>query len=348
MVRLGEQFREWFPADPLRATVTQSSLPDKLLQVVQKSTENNPWFTHEAVYHALYAWGQALSPDGLSQWLEGYEIPEGDGDRKVAVIAAGNLPLVGLHDVLCVYAAGHKALCKLSSQDPYLLPLILEYLNPESDKDFPIRIPDWPMKDFDAVIATGSNNTNRYFEYYFGRYPHIFRRNRTSVALLSGCESTEDLRRLTSDFWLYFGLGCRSVSKIFVPAGYDFGSLVSAIKEWEILGLHHKFANNYHYQRAVHLMNARECIDTGNALLREDSGYHAPVSCLNYESYQDSRMVEQRLEQDQDQIQCKVRVAQGEGWLSPGSTQYPELTDYADGVDTMAFVLSLNQLHENA
>jgi len=342
LIRLGRQLREWLPEDPRELEPDSFGLSKELTEVIDRSSAHNPWFTTEAIRFALWNWGQTLTEEGLMDWITAYELTE-VGDRNVAVITAGNIPMVGWHDIISVYLGGQRALCKLSSQDPYLIPFLWELLNPDGEPDFPICIPHWPCREFEAVIATGSDNTNRYFEYYFGAHPHIFRKNRTSVARLSGEESEDELRALIGDMFLYFGLGCRNVSKLFIPDGYDLSPLASMIAEREELALHHKFTNNYHYQKAVCTMNSRDFLDCGNALLLESSSYHAPVSTIHYEYYNSAGAISDALKRDAELLQCKVRSGGGNDWVRPGMTQRPSLKDYADGKDTLSFVLSLNE-----
>lgn len=337
--RLGRQLREWFPEKPSGEIL--GTLPDTLQEVIRRSTHINPWFTDEYICLALYTWGRVLTTEALEAWRGSYVFPEKTGNRWIALIMAGNIPLVGMHDALAVFLSGQRALCKWSSQDPELIRFLFEWMNPEKDEDFPLYSPSWPLREMDAVIATGSGNTNRYFEHYFGKYPHIFRGNRTSAALLDGEEDQEELQNLTDDMFLYFGLGCRNVSKLFLPTGYDLQPLMEMIGDRRELCEHHKFGNNYHYQKAVLTMNGREFQDTGNALLLENPSYHAAVSTVHYEFYTHLEEVLVTLDADSAQLQCKIRRGKCGDWIAPGSTQRPGLMDYSDGVDTLDFLLSL-------
>lgn len=337
--RLGKQLRDWFPEKPSGGI--PGTLPGELQEVIRRSSQINPWFTNYYICLALYTWGQTLTLDALNAWRGAYTLPERTGERRVVLIMAGNIPLVGMHDALAVFLSGQQALCKWSSQDPELIRFLFDRLNPEKDPSFPMISPVWPLQDMDAVIATGSGNTNRYFEHYFGDYPHIFRANRTSVAVLDGKESEEELSGLIDDMFLYFGLGCRNVSKLFLPEDHDLRPIMDAIAERRELNEHHKFGNNYHYQKAVLTMNAREYRDTGNALMIENPSYHAPVSTIHYEFYTSTDRISGMLDADSSQLQCKVRRRGSEDWITPGSTQQPGLMDYSDGVDTMDFLLRL-------
>jgi len=321
---------------------------DALKQLVNRAYEQNPWFTKENVLYALSNWANALTPEKIDRWFETENFKENPHSKKVGVVMAGNIPLVGFHDFLSVLASGHDIKAKLSSNDKLLLPLLakyLMYLNPAyKDK---IEFVDGPLKDIDAVIATGSNNTARYFDYYFGKYPHIIRKNRNSVAVLTGKETPEELDRLADDVMRYFGLGCRNVSKIFVPENYDFNPLFKALLKYKDLINYQKYANNYDYNKAVYLMSTDEHIrnsmlDNGLILLKQDSHYASPIGTLFYEYYKDIDDVKKILEHDKDQIQAVVsRAPELENTLDFGQTQSPELWDYADGVNTIAFLNKL-------
>ncbi len=276
-----------------------------------------------------------LQPSMLEQWLSKYSIDDGPAKpRTIGVVMAGNIPLVGFHDWLCVFMSGHKAMIKPSSKDKVLIEHLIS------------RIAEWGATDrtvlaerlngCDAYIATGSNNSSRYFEYYFGKYPHIIRKNRTSVAILSGREKYEDLEKLADDVYTYFGLGCRNVTKIFVPRHFDFVPLLAAFKKYNYLADHHKYKNNYDYNLAIHLLNKVEYMTNGSILLVENPSFFSPISQLHYEYYDDLPTLEQNLNKS-DEIQCIT----GSGHLPLGLAQSPALTDYADGVDTMQFLTTL-------
>ena len=256
---------------------------------------------------------------------------------------AGNLPLVGFHDLLCVFITGHRAQVKLSEKDPYLLPHLLNLLGAiDAEAAQSIQLVD-KLRGFDAVIATGSDNSARYFEAYFGKYPHIIRRNRNGLAALHGDELEEDLHLLGKDIFTYFGLGCRNVSKIYVPRDYPFEPLLKALHEYRDIILNHKYKHNFDYQYALLVLNKEPFRNTGSLILREDASTASPVATLHYSYYADVQDLEQDLDARQEGIQCLVAP---QGWLSRpvlpfGQTQHPELWDYADGVDTMSFLLSL-------
>lgn len=308
----------------------------------------NPWFTEEFVRNAVGAIAYMLQEKKLRKWIslyhsEEFDITEG---KQIGVVMAGNIPLVGFHDFLCVLLSGHTFQGKLSSKDQYLMKLLAELvctINPNfADK---ISLTEERLKDFDAIIATGSDNSARYFEYYFGKYPNIIRKNRTSVAVITGNESESELSSLADDVFLYFGLGCRNVSRFFVPEGYDFGPLFKSFEKYSYLGNHNKYANNYEYNRAIYLVNQTKHLDGGFFILKEDTGLFSPLAVFFYEYYSSPEHLENLLNIHKLGIQALVSADQGqEGAVTPGSAQYPEPWDYADGVDTMAFLLSLNKL----
>ena len=321
---------------------------DVLKQLIDRAHENNPWFTRDNVLYALSSWGEALQPEKIDQWLDKYQLTDHPDPKKVGVIMAGNIPLVGMHDFLSVLAAGHDIKAKLSSNDKLLLPVLAKYLTyvEPAYKD-KITFVDGHLKDIDAVIATGSDNTARYFDYYFGKYPHIIRKNKNSVAVLTGDETEEELDGLADDIMLYFGLGCRNVSKLFVPEGYDFNPLFKALLKYKDLINYQKYANNYDYNKAVYLMSVDKdvrdsLIDNGLILLKKDVNYASPIGTVFYETYKDIDDVNKILQADKDKIQAVVSHApQIENKIPFGTTQQPELWDYADGVDTMKFLTNL-------
>jgi hypothetical protein len=316
---------------------------NKLEETVKNASAHNAWFTSENMRFALQQWSSQLSEDNLENWLQRYDLTE-KAEKKVAVIMAGNIPLVGFHDFLSVLISGHSVLVKQSSKDKILLPAlteILKQINPKwEDK---IEFEDERLSHFDAIIATGSNNTARYFDYYFSDKPNIIRKNRNAVAVLSGEESTEVLKPLAEDVFRYFGLGCRSVSKIFVPKNYDFDKLFQALYGWKHLINHHKYASNYDYNKAVYLMSEFKMLENGFLLLKETPGeFASPIAVLFYEFYDDKEQLKQYLKDQSENIQCVLsHKGEIEGSLPYGESQNPKLTDYADGVDTMDFLTKL-------
>jgi hypothetical protein len=311
---------------------------DSFISLISQSQHHNRWFTPEQVYFAAEQWAEALTPENLDNWLNPYNINNSE-PKTVALILAGNIPLVGFHDFLSVLVSGHKALVKLSSNDKHLLPFLAKYLIAvEPGLSERITFTEEKLEGFDAVIATGSNNTARYFEYYFKDKPSIIRRNRNSVAVLTGNETHEELAGLGEDIFRYFGLGCRNVSKLFVPRGYDFKAFFEAIYTYGDIIHYDKYANNYDYNKAVFLMSNFKLLDNEFLTLKEDPGYASPISSVFYEYYDDVEAVKQKLEAEHEQIQCIVGSKSVNGSVAFGYTQKPGLADYADNVDTIAFL----------
>ena len=311
---------------------------------ILKSGNHNPWFTDENIDYSLNEISQSLSKENLEKWVSMYpDLQFSNESKRAGVITAGNIPLVGFHDFLSVLISGNKFVGKLSSKNDKLLPKIIDMLidiEPEF-KDY-ISITADRLKNFDAVIATGSNNSARYFEYYFGKYPHIIRKNRNSAAVLSGNETDEELRLLADDIFLYFGLGCRSVSKLFLPDGYDLDRIFrNSLKHKDVIK-HNKYANNYDYNRTIYLMNLTEFKDNGIMLMKEEISMGSPISVVYYENYSKIETVKQRLEIEKDKIQCVV-AEDGliKDAVSFGNSQKPKLWDYADNIDTVNFLMNL-------
>ena len=308
------------------------------------SAHFNGWFTEENVRCAVAGISRMLEKGKPEKWLGNYALAENKNPKRVGVIMAGNIPLVGVHDFLCVLVSGNTCVAKLSSQDNRLLKAVaakLVAIEPRFNDR--IIFEEGKLANIDAVIATGSNNTSRYFEYYFGKYPHIIRKNRNSVAVLTGDETPEQLALLGDDIFMYFGLGCRNISKLYVPEGYNFDNFFNAIESRKKIVFHSKYANNYDYNKAILLVNKQEHLDNGFLLLKKDDTLSTPVSQVNYSFYKDLNDVKHELELKRTEIQCIVS-AKPEGYVSGvlfGQSQLPELWDYADGVDTMKFLLSL-------
>ncbi|NER11195.1 Acyl-CoA reductase (LuxC) [Muriicola jejuensis] len=333
-VKLGQLLRDFKFDSP-----SYNTQECEFRNAVQRAGSKNGWFTRENLEYAITAWGRELTEDKLRSWISAYSIPERD-PRCVAVIMAGNIPMVGFHDLLCVLMTGHRALVKLSSGDTELLPaLIRKLVEYEPLMEGIITVSDGIMKGFDAVIATGSDNTSRYFEYYFGNKPHIIRKNRNSVAVLTGKETPEQLKALGNDIFMYFGLGCRNVSKLFVPQGYSFESLFTSLEPFESIKNHHKYHNNYDYNKAVYLMSEFPFLDNGFLILKEDKGYASPIGTVYYETYSTLQELGGKLEAEKERIQCVVADGFSAGEVPFGRTQNPSLSDYADGVDTVEFLL---------
>lgn len=302
----------------------------------------NAWFTAEELQKAVHSLHSMLNEADLQHWFS--EIRVTEQPKKVGLILAGNIPMVGFHDVLCVLATGNIALIKLSSSDDRLLPVLLSRLTElepllKSHVEYVER-----LKDFDAVIATGSNNTSRYFDYYFGKVPNIIRKNRNSLAVLSGAESMEDISALGHDIFDYFGLGCRNVSKIFIPEDYDIRNFFEPLEGYKDIINHFKYNNNYDYNKSIYLVNSAAHYDNGFLLLKEDEGMSSPLAVLYYERYTDLAGLGAKLSGLADQIQCVVSntdLGLEQGIVGFGTSQQPKLWDYADNVNTIEFLNGL-------
>ncbi|MBQ4915216.1 acyl-CoA reductase [Maribacter sp. MMG018] len=340
-VKLGEFLRTFCDFTNSDQNIVENNDPwvNRFTDIVARAYHHNGWFTQENIAHAFREWSKVLTKEKLGAWVSQYDTQQNQ-HKKVAIIMAGNIPLVGFHDFLSVLITGNTALVKLSSNDKLLIPLISEYLthlDPSlGDK---IEFSDNLGGDFDAVIATGSNNTARYFEYYFGKKPHIIRKNRNSVAILKGTESKKELQLLGEDIFRYYGLGCRSVSKLLVPHGYDFDNFYKAIYDYKDIINETKYANNYDYNKAVYLMSEFKFLDNGFLVLKEDESYASPIASVFYEYYDSESSLKKKLNKDTDKIQCVVGNNVTENAVPFGNTQKPELWDYADGVDTVEFLL---------
>ncbi|MEZ4853837.1 acyl-CoA reductase [Flavobacterium sp.] len=314
---------------------------DRMVGLISQSKSYNGWFTEENVIFALQSWATALTDENLTKWLSAYNF-EQKAPKNIGLILAGNIPLVGFHDLVCVLISGHNALVKRSSNDQQLIQFMVDYLT-ALDHRFAEKIQfiDGKLEGFNAVIATGSNNTARYFDYYFNAVPNIIRKNRNSVAILTGNETKEQLTALGEDIFRYFGLGCRNVSKIFIPKNYDFTLFFEAIFTKGDVIHYEKYANNYDYNKAVFLMSNYKLLDNEFLILKEDTSYASPIASLYYEYYDSIDAILQKVNQEADNIQCIVSNDLQPNHIPFGKTQHPELWDYADGVDTIAFLNSL-------
>jgi hypothetical protein len=307
---------------------------DDLVKAKTRAYEQNSWFLPSFIEESISQIAhQFLNKEALTEWTSLYPQIGNDGTGiKVGIVMAGNIPLVGFHDLLSTLIAGHTAVVKLSSKDTVLMEYVIKRLiSIDSEFEQTIILQDH-LKNCDAYIATGSNNTSRYFEQYFGKFPHIIRSNKTSIAILDGQESSTDLELLTEDIMLYFGRGCRNVTQIWVPEGYDFIPLLNALKKYNYLLDEHKYKHNYDYQLALLMMNRQFYMDSGGILLSENASPFAAISQIHYQFYKEEVPAFNR-----EEIQCVV----GKGGLSFGSLQQPNLSQYADGVDTLAFLSNL-------
>lgn len=305
------------------------------LNVKDRAVQANQWFSREQIDHAVQNMvSNFLQAPLLQQWLQHYSLSE--QPKVVGITMAGNIPLVGFHDFLCAYLSGHQIRIKLSSKDQVLLPHLLQVLATQDNEVLTqIQFTD-NLRQCDAYIATGSNNTARYFEQYFGKYPHIIRKNRTSVAVLDGTETTEELAALAEDVFLYYGLGCRNVTQVCIPRNYDMAPLFAAFAPYKDYMQHHKYRNNYDYYLAIYLLNKVPYLSNDAVLLVENESPFSAVAVLHYRYYDDKANMLAELQQNQD-LQCIV----GHEHIPFGAAQCPALSDFADGVDTMAFLCSL-------
>lgn len=311
-------------------------------ELILKQKAYNGWFIKENVLEAISTIANSLTHESLNTWVSSYSLAE-KKEKKIGVIMAGNIPLVGFHDFLSVLITGNTLMAKLSSNDKTLLPKIAEILQ-FIDPNFKGKIHFVEkLENFDAVIATGSNNSSRYFDYYFGKYPHIIRKNRNSVAIVHENDTLKEFKQLGKDIFQYFGLGCRNVSKIYFPKNYSINHFFEGIlNDFQNVVYNNKYANNYDYNKAVYLLGNNALLDNDFVLLKEDKGLASPVGVLYYEYYDDINELEKELKEREDEIQCVV----SSGYtplktLAFGTTQSPSWSDYADGVDTIQFLIDL-------
>ena len=310
-------------------------------QAKEKASRENGWFIPEFIELSVRNIAMAfLQKEALVKWAAKYKLihlqAQHEKSKIVGIVMAGNIPLVGFHDMLCAFITGHTTHIKASSKDEVLIKHLVDVMATWNEDVKGLIIFSEILKGCDAYIATGSNNSAGYFEYYFAKYPHIIRRNRTSVAILTGDETNEDLDKLADDVYLYFGLGCRNVTKLYIPEGYDFIPLLTAFKKYNYLADHHKYKNNYDYNLAILLLNKKFYMSNESILLAEDASLFSPISQLNYEFYTDWDRLTISLKQNEN-LQCIA----GKGFIPFGETQKPSLYDYADGVDTMQFLATL-------
>ena len=313
----------------------------ELNKAIDTSYKYNTWFTEDSVKQALNEWSKQLNYSNIKQWTDQYQLTD-KSDKKIAIIMAGNLPLVGFHDLLCGLILNFNCIVKLSSDDKILIPFIIEFL----DSVLPgiknkVEFTTNPIKDFSGVIATGSNSSFKYFEYYFGSYPNVLRKTRHSIAVLDGNESVEDLKNLGNDIFTYFGMGCRSVSKLLVPKGYDFDLLFNALFKFKDIINHNKYVNNYDYNKAVYLMSEQKFIENGFVILKEDEKLGSPIGCLFFEYYENSKDLNTYISNIKDSLQCVVSNLNIPNSTSFGSSQKPNIDDYADNINTLDFLLKI-------
>ena len=338
-VKLG-YFFNYFTSSSKRTEIS-TTFVEGFKHQLKLTKEHNSWFTKNNLNYALQSWADSLTKKKLTAWTDTYNIGNIEA-KNIAIIMAGNIPLVGFHDFLSVLICGHNVLVKQSSNDKHLLPYVSKYLEHIEPKfKGKIRFTEDKLTDFDAVIATGSNNTARYFEYYFKGKPSIIRKNRNSVAVLTGRESHKQLQALSDDIFRYYGLGCRNVSKLYVPSNYNFDALFKAVFKWKDIIEENKYANNYDYNKAVYLMSEFSMLDNGFLMIKEDESFGSPIATLFYEHYNTIEELKLLLNTQKENIQCIVANGFTSNEISFGKTQTPQLWDYADNTDTVDFLLKL-------
>ena len=350
---------------------------DRIATAIRRTSNQNSWFTADNQRLALTEIrDHFLNKNALEKWISAYKIRENEQNTEgvvfelktrneasdgtlnavdslqtsnvkrqtIGLVLAGNIPLVGFHDILCVFVAGHKAVVKLSDKDPFLLPMLLEFLKEIDDRAAAyFSTTTERLSGFDAVIATGSNNSARYFEAYFGKYPHIIRKNRNAVAILRGSETVDELRLLGNDIFQYFGLGCRNVSKLYLPKGYNFTLLLETLHERNDIVLHDKYKNNFDYNFTLLILNKIKYESNGCVLMRETMDIASPISVVYYEFYDNLKDLKTTLQAKSEEIQLVVSALPLENMktFNFGEAQKPSLVDYADGVDTMQFLIEV-------
>ena len=313
---------------------------NKSISTLQNKSEiNNGWFTKWNVETALLAWGKSLNKEDVNLWLEGYTTIK--NTKKVGLISAGNIPFVGLHDILSVWFSGHKAIVKLSSKDLYFLPHIVSFLESECPETTGQIVFSEKLEKFDAVIATGSDNSARYFDYYFKGIPNIIRKNRNGVAILDGGETQDQIESLGYDILAHYGLGCRNVSKLFIPKGYDLNLIFGGLYNYSNVMESFKYVNNYDYNKAVFLMSEFDFLDNGFFMLKNDSKFSSPLATAFYSEYDSIKALNATLKENIEKIQCVVSNQIIKNSISFGETQNPKLFEYADGINTLEFLNNL-------
>ena len=308
---------------------------------IKEAYQYNNWFTKENCLLSFKNWSKELTTIKLSKWTDNYNLKD-CSNNTIAIIMAGNIPLVGFHDFICANILNYKCLIKMSSDDKILLPIIvdfLEFISPGFKNN--IEFINKPLKNFEGVIATGSNSSFKHFEYYFKRYPKLLRKNRHSIAVLNGNESKENLIDLGNDIFNYFGMGCRSVSKIFVPKNYSFDLLFESLFEFKDIIKHNRYANNYDYNKAIYLMSEQKFIENGFLILKKENKLGSPIACLFYETYNSIKEIEKYIKINSDSLQCIVANYTLYNSIPFGSSQNPKIDDYADNIDTLNFLLKI-------
>ena len=339
LIQFGKFLRSFLDSDSwpgFQSGVDQREF-DNFKSSTEKAESNNAWFSRKMIRLSMESWAKNLSEDNIDKWMSKYDVPSSI-NKNVLIICAGNLPLVGFHDIVCCILLNINTQVKLSKNDNVLIPAILNVLYLfDSELQDRIKICNEKPDNYNYVIATGNNNSNRYFEYYFGKFPHIFRRNRTSIAVVHSEISDDQLKSLSHDMLQYYGLGCRSVTKLYLPEKFSLDRIYNSVFNYKDLINHNKYMNNYDYNRSIFLLGKKLFFDNGFLILKEDKSLFSPISVVNFEYYSSMETLEKELNVLSNEIQCMV----GEGGIPFGTAQKPELWDYADGVDTIDFLTKI-------
>lgn len=337
-VKIGETLQRIITTDFDSLTIEEQ----EVLTQINRAVHHNGWFEKSQVVASFEEWIEALSRNSLEHWIGQYpaETFESPSPKRVGIVMAGNIPMVGLHDLLSVVLTGNIAVVKLSSDDDKLIPAILQFSPALMEQII------WAerLDSIDAVIATGSDNTARYFEHYFGKYPNVIRKNRKSAAVLLGDETDAELEELGKDVFQYYGMGCRSVSKLYIPQEFDVQRIFGAWMPYQDVVQNNKYGNNYDYHRAIMLLDRKPFLENGFVVLREHDALSSPVGTVHYERYDSLEKLHDQLREQRDSIQCLVSKEQWNDLpvVPLGNSQCPKLWDYADGVDTIAFLSSIH------
>ncbi len=324
----------------------QPNISKRLISAISSVRQTNPWFIEDYVRYSLSSIGNLLNISNLQNWVSKYEELDKDeyNVKRVAVIMAGNIPLVGFHDFLSVLISGHKILIKESSKDPLIHEVAEALCKIEPAFSKFISFENGTLSNFDAVIATGSNNTKRYFEYYFSKYPSIIRGHRNSVGIIIGNESASELKRLADDVFMYFGMGCRNISKLYIPKDYPIKNIFESFESYTpILSNHHKFFNNYEYYKSIYLVNKEPFFDSGCFMMKYDSRLVSPLSVVYLEEYTSENVLIKNLESIKSSVQCIVCQDEKHSTIRFGEAQKPSLDDYADGIDVLKYLLNIKK-----
>ena len=316
---------------------------NKFDKAINESILNNSFFSKKNILKSLLSWSNVLTKKSIDNFLSNYLIKIKKREKKIAIIMAGNIPLVGFHDFFCVIISGNFAIIKLSSKDSHLFKFILSFLvkeNPDFSTKFDIV--ENKLQIFDAVIATGNNISANQFELYFKKYPKIIRKNRHSIAILNGNETKKEIELLANDIFYYYGLGCRNVSKIFIPNNYNLDILFKSFVLWNEVINKNSYSNNYNYYRAIYLLNKEVFFDNGFVLLKESEKIGSPVGTIYFEYYKSDNQIKEMIKKNNEKIQCIVSNNNYPKTIKFGETQMPNLNDFADDIDTFNFLLKLN------